>query len=200
MFQKIKKAVAIMLILILLPYIITIFAHGKVVEKAEKESGKDELLKEYCISLLAQEISSDYEEEMLKVQALLVRTTVYQEVEELGEKFFEQEQFVNKDEIDASLKRKLQKVWEETEGEVLMYEDKLALVPFHQVSNGKTRNGKEVLESDEYPYLQVRECPKDVEAERQMESKFIDAKNVTVEKYDSVGYALQVKVGEETCS
>lgn len=197
--QKIKKTLAVLLIIVLLPYIITIFMNGKNVETKEDIDAPEALLKEYCINRLAKEVSSDYEEEMLKVQALLVRTTIYKEVEEKGESILDEEEGQAQS-IDALFRKKLEKVWEDTENEVIMYEDKLALVPFHQVSNGKTRSGKEVLGSEEYPYLQVKECPKDVEADNQMESKFIEVKNASVTNYDSTGYALEVKVGEETCS
>lgn len=197
MFRKLKKFFAILTIVVLFPYIITVFANGKSVNNKEETDKKDVLLKEHCIGLLAKEVTADYEEEMLKVQALLVRTTVYKEVEELGEDIMNQEDFGNIGDIETSWYKKLEQIWDETEGEVIMYQDKLALVPFHQVSNGKTRIGSEVLGSEEYPYLKMIECPKDVEADNQMESKFIEVKGVKVESYDSAGYAISVTVGEE---
>ena len=200
MLQRIKRFLAVLTIIVLLPYIVTIFINGREVSGNEQKNGQDELLKRHCIGLLAKEVSSDYEDEMLKVQALLVRTTVYKEVEELGQSIMDQEGFGNIEDINGAFYRKLEKIWDETEGQVVMYEGKLALVPFHQISNGKTRMGTEVLGSDEYPYLKTIECPKDVEAERQMESKFVEITGVSVESYDSAGYALTVKVGEETVS
>lgn len=200
MLQKIKKTLAILTIIILLPYIITIFINGGEREAQEDLSSQDMLLKEYCIGKLAQEVSPDYEAEMLKVQSVLVRTTVYQEIEELGDAIFETENFANMEKMDALHYKKLEEAWESTNGQVIMYNNQLALVPFHQISNGKTRIGKEVLGSDDYPYLQMIECPKDVEADKQMESKFIEVTNAKVVSYDSAGYALGVTVGEEKCS
>ncbi len=200
MLRKIKKCLSVLLIVVLLPYIVTIFINGKSVEKQQKKDGKEELLKQHCIGILAREVSTEYEEEMLKVQALLVRTTVYQQIEEQGEKYTNQKDFGNVKDIEKSWYKKLEKIWDDTEGQVILYQGELALVPFHQVSNGKTRSGAEVLQSDEYPYLQIKECPKDVESKQQMESKFIEVKNAKVMEYDSAGYALVVKVGEETCN
>ena len=197
MFRKIKKFFAVLTILVLFPYIITVFANGKGVNNSKEIDKKDALLKEHCIGLLAKEVSADYEEEMLKVQALLVRTTIYKEIEELGEDILQQEGFGDISDIEGSWYKKLESIWDETEGEVIMYQDKLALVPYHQVSNGKTRIGSEVLGSEDYPYLQMKECPKDVEASNQMESKFINVKGAKVDAYDSAGYALNVTVGEE---
>ena len=193
MLRKVKSIFAVLTIVILLPYIVTIFINGRKV-------GKNELLKQHCIGVLAKEVSSDYEEEMLKVQAIIVRTTVYREIAELGETIFKQENFVDIENVDTVLYRKLEKIWDETEGKVILYNGELALVPFHQVSNGKTRLGAEVLESKSYPYLKILECPKDVESENQMESKFIPVTGAKIETVDSVGYVLSVKVGEETIS
>lgn len=198
MLQRIKKAFAILIIIVLLPYIITIFMNGGNAQSTEKTDGTNELLKAHCIGTLAKEVSSDYEDEMLKAQALLVRTTVYKQVEEIGKAIVEQENFGDISEIDGAWYRKLEQIWDDTEGEVIMYQEKLALVPFHQVSNGKTRDGKEALGSEDYPYLQIRECPKDVAADKQMESKFIEVKGAKVASTDTAGYALTVTVGEET--
>jgi stage II sporulation protein D len=115
MLQRIKKTFAILIIIVLLPYIITIFMNGGNVESTEKTDGTDELLKAYCIGTLAKEVSSDYEDEMLKAQALLVRTTVYKQIEELGEAIFEQEDFGDISEIDGTWYRKLEQIWDDTE-------------------------------------------------------------------------------------
>lgn len=191
MLRKIKKGLAIGSIIVLFPYILTIFMNGRDVKETD-------LLKQHCIGVLAKEVSVDYEDEMLKTQAILVRTTVYQQVQEQGKKFTEQKDFGKIDDIDRTWYKKLEKIWDETEGQVILFEGELALVPFHQVSNGKTRNGQEVLGSEKYSYLKIKECPKDVEADRQMESRFIEVKNAKVLKYDNAGYVLNVQVGEET--
>ena len=183
--RKLKKIVSIVIILVLLPYIITIFLSG---ETANGEAIS--LLDEYCISELAKEVSSDYEDEMLKVQAVIVRTTVYQNVNEIAA------EDVPTLEIDAGWRRRLERAWKETEGQVLMYGEELALLPFHYISNGKTRSGEEVLQSADYPYLQVRECLADVENISQMEVKMLDISNAEVVKKDSAGYVLEVKVGD----
>ena len=193
MLRKMKKGISILLIVILLPYIITIFMNGKSVEKQEEKDAREELLKQHCIGILAKEVSPEYEEEMIKAQAVIVRTTVYQQIKEMDENF------EDISDIEKSWYKKLEKLWDATKGQVVLYQGELALVPFHQVSNGKTRSGEEVLGSDKYPYLKIKECPKDVEAYNQMESKFIEVKNAKVTQYDSAGYALTVKIGEESC-
>ena len=189
MLQKIKKGFSIFLIIVLLPYVITIFINGKTLE-TEQTSALDD----YCIRVLAKEVSSDYEEEMLKAQAVIVRTTVYSQITELKEEVLE------KSDLDAVWYQKLKKIWDETEGQVVMYNDELALVPFHQLSNGRTRSGQEALGSEAYPYLQVKECPKDIGADSQMQTMVIPISGAEIQTMDSAGYVTEVKVGEETCS
>lgn len=189
MLQKLKKIGAIVVIIVLLPYIITIFINGENIK-----ANHDTALDEYCIGVLAQEVSSDYDDEMLKAQAVIVRTTVYSEITQLDK------ELLTKPDIDSSWYQKLKKIWEETDGQVLMYNDELALLPFHQLSSGKTRSGQEVLGSDAYPYLQVRDCPKDVGSDAHMQTKILPIAGVEVLSRDSAGYVTEVKIGEEKYS
>lgn len=214
--RKIKKICAVFVIIVLLPYIVTIFMNGKSMEtnqngkngyiKVETDAGVKEIpLEEYCIGTLAKEISVDFEPEALKAQAIVVRTTIYKKIEEEGENAVLKERFFTKSDMKNQWGRsafqknykKLKQAWEETDGQVVMYNGQLAMVPFHQLSNGKTRIGKEVLGSDAYPYLQMKECPKDVEADGQMESRLIKVSGATIASQDSAGYVTGVKVGEE---
>lgn len=215
--QKIKKIGAVFVIIVLLPYIVTIFMNGKSMEtnqngkngyiKVETKVGTKEIsLEEYCIGTLAKEIPVDFDLESLKAQAVIVRTTIYKKIEEEGEKAVMKERFFTKSDMKNQWGRsafqknykKMKQAWEETDGQVIMYNGQLAMVPFHQLSNGKTRVGKEVLGSNAYPYLQMKECPKDVEADGQMESRLIKVSGATVASQDSAGYVTGVKVGEET--
>ncbi len=215
--RKIKKICAVFVIIVLLPYIVTIFMNGKSMEtnqngkngyiKVETDAGVKEIpLEEYCIGTLAKEISVEFEPEALKAQAIVVRTTIYKKIEEEGENAVMKERFFTKSDMKNQWGRsafqknykKLKQAWEETDGQVVMYNGQLAMVPFHQLSNGKTRIGKEVLGSDAYPYLQMKECPKDVEADGQMESRLIKVSGAAIASQDSAGYVTGVKVGEET--
>ena len=189
MLQRFKKMGALLIIIILLPYIITIFINGENIDASQ-----DTALDEYCIGVLAQEVSSDHEDEMLKVQAVVVRTTVYSEIKELDKTL------MVKPDLDSAWYKKLKEIWKETEGQVLLYNNELALLPFHQLSNGKTRSGQEVLGSDAYPYLQVKDCPKDVGSDLHMQTKVLSVAGVQILSSDSAGYVTEVQIGEEKCS
>ena len=198
MLGKIGKLLIMFIFLIALSYAITVLLHEKSIKASGEIVDNDVRLKEYCIHCLAKEVSSEYHEEMLKTQAILVRTTVYKQIQKEGKSLFEHE--TKYEELDSFWKQKLEKVWDETEGQVVMYQDQLALVPFHQVSNGKTRSGEEVLGTTEYPYLQIVECPEDVAAPNQIANQFIPTTDIMIETWDEAGYVMSVSVGDEEIS
>ena len=193
MLRKIKKAGAILIIVMLLPYIVTKFMNGESVQTVQES-----ILDEYCIDVLSKEVSSEYEDEMLKAQAVIVRTSVYREIKNMNKNSIEES--VEKIDLNQEWYQRLKNIWNETEGQVLLYQNELALLPFHQLSNGNTRSGQEVLGTDRYPYLQVKDCAKDVGADLQMQTKIIEVSGVLIHSKDSAGYVTEVKVGEESCT
>ena len=157
-------------------------------------TNQNEMLDEYCIWRLAKEVSSDYEDEMIKAQAVIVRTTVYRDIKEI-----EAETLATSD-LDKAWYKRLKEIWKTTEGQVILYQEELALLPFHKLSNGQTRSGEEVLGSKDYPYLKVKDCAKDIGADEQMQTQVISLNGAQVTEKDSAGYVTEVKIGVETCS
>ena len=106
---KIKKLGCSFLIIVLLPYIVTIFLNGPtVMSRAEtaqfkvnvkkQEENVEIPLEEYAIGILAREISPLCEMETIKAQSIMVRTKIYKNIQENGsdmvftEKFWEQQE------------------------------------------------------------------------------------------------------------
>lgn len=203
--------------IILLPYIVTVFINGPAVLTGA-EVGEDYLfveadgksreipVEEYAIGILAREIPVTYEKEALEAQAVMLRTRMYKQITEEGktsiftDKYFEEKEMrkqwgrVKYEKYRAALRD----VWQATEGQVLTYGDVLITTPFHQLSNGRTRSGNEVFGGEGYPYLQIRECPKDVEAMDQTQTMLIEKGDYEVISTDSAGYVLQIREGEKT--
>ena len=77
---------------------------------------------------------------------------------------------------------------------------KLELLPYHQLSAGRTRNGKEVLHSDKYKYLKSVKCDSDKEADDYLSSFYISQvdlpKNLIVKKRDSAGYVTEIRADD----
>lgn len=217
MLQRIERLGCYLIIIVLLPYIITIFLNGPVVTtsakidesyiKVEHDGKETEMsIEEYCIGRLAREIPASYEKETLKSQAILVRTTVYGQIRESGSSTVLPDEFWSADEMREQWGageynenyEKLKDAWQETEGQVLMYGENPANVPYCRLTNGNTRDGGEVLGSEDYPYLKIRECPLDVESKEQIQTIVLEEMDVEITETDTAGYVLNVRVGEET--
>ena len=229
---KFKKFGCYVIIIILLPYVVTVFLNGpsitsyshvdetyvkvKVADvSGDEAAGGDATagtvvempIEEYCVGMLAKEIPASYEEEALKAQAILVRTDVYKKINESGSDTVLEDDFWTQKQMEkawggkySKYYHKLEKVWSETEGQVLNYGDTLALTPFFRLSNGWTRDAKEVLESEDYPYLKIVECPDDIEAEKQLQTVTVDDMDAEITATDTAGYVLNVRVGQENVS
>lgn len=203
-------------ILILLPYVVTILLNGSgnlsrengtspYVSVKQEEKTKKISLNEYGIGILAKEIEADAGEEALKAQAVLIRTSIYKSIQDDGSSTVLTKEYWTRSQMETNwgaehygeYYKKLKSAWEETDGQVLMYDGKLALTPYHRLSNGRTRSGNEVFGSEEYPYLQIKDCPEDVEAKEAMTVTMIQGSDMEVTQMDGAGYVTEVRCGSE---
>ena len=247
--QKVKAIITFLIFLFLLPYVITIFIHGadregrqaeEVHVRAELEEetvgGNEKVIREvpweeYFLGVLALEVPKESEEEMLKAQAVLIRTKLYQQLLP-GKETVLKERYLSTE--------KLRKLWggkyetryndlkaaiEETNNQVLFYGDTYAWAPFHKSSNGMTRDSKEALGTEEYPYLTVRECPLDKKAENEIQTisftyqevqtrcqpflvavqeaeagKVYGIEDFEILSLDAAGYVKELRIGQTICS
>lgn len=228
---KLEKAGCYILIIILLPYIVTVFLSGPMgvsstnveavtvnvqVDSVKNQEGNVTIpLKDYGIGILAREIPADYEAEAIKAHAIMVRTRIYKEMQENGSDTIFIDEFWTKSDMEDvwgivhynNYYKKLEQAWQETKGQVLMYEGELIYTPFFSLSNGSTRDGKEVL-GKEYPYLKMKDCPLDIEETEQIQTITLDEEvykkdsksdkvGIEILELDTAGYVLKVCVGEE---
>ena len=217
--QKLKKMGCYIIIIVLLPYVVTVFLNGPSIETAAPademevmvKQGEKEIqlpLDEYGIGRMAKEIPASYEEEAIKVQAILVRTAVYKQLKEEGSEAVLVDDFWTEKEMKeewgsrkfSEYYRKIENAWQETEGQVVMYGEELANTPFTRLTNGSTRDGKEVLGSEDYPYLKIKECPLDIESKDQIRTVTTEDMDAEIKETDTAGYVTSVRVGEETMS
>ena len=246
--QKFKSAAAFLIILILLPYIVSVFVNGtdlreveggvfyvKVkIPETEEADGVTELnWTDYLAGILAKEISKDSEPEAMKAQAILIRTKIYRAAENSEDKILT-ESYLSREEMEdewgsenyRKYYEKYIRAVEETDDTVLMYNDTYAWTPFHQSSCGKTRSASEVMGSEDYPYIAVRECPADKEAENEIQTFVFSYSEIQtlcrdflvaaengekaaqgytfndfeIKSKDSAGYVSELKIGETVCT
>ena len=223
--NKIKLFFAFLIILFLLPYIISVFINGKnAVQGADSDNASV-----YLAEMLAGETDGGCEIEALKAQAVVLRTEVYRtekEKQTLLDKCLTQTQMKKKwgTKYEENLK-KCQQAVQETKGIVLWYHETFAWTPFHQSSNGKTRDVQEVLGNADYPYITAKECPLDKAAEDEIQVHLIEYKEIQkrcreflvaeeqkkaengygyedfeIQEWDSSGYVRKMRIGETICT
>ena len=237
--KKCRTICITLFIFLLLPYIITVLINGKAVHRngdnsplyVKVESGEREtkvLWEDYLAGVVAKEIQPDYHMEMLKVQTILSRTNLYRKIEEKKNAVFSGE-YMTRGEMEKlwgkekgeEIYKKLKKAVVETEGKAILYKEKLASASFHKLSNGKTRNGNEVLGGENYSYLKTKDCPKDIENKWQLQTLELTYKEVKeyckpfltavdkkeaakpftkedfeIKQTDSAGYVTKVRIGK----
>ena len=223
--NKIKLFFAFLIILFLLPYIISVFINGKnAVQGADSDNASV-----YLAEMLAGETDGGCEIEALKAQAVVLRTELYRtekEKQTLLDKCLTQTQMKKKwgTKYEENLK-KCQQAVQETKGIVLWYHETFAWTPFHQSSNGKTRDVQEVLGNADYPYITAKECPLDKAAEDEIQVHLIEYKDIQkrcreflvaeeqkkaengygyedfeIQEWDSSGYVRKMRIGETICT
>ena len=247
--KKIKNIAAFLIILIFLPYVVSIFVNGKdvnlqngsghfTIKVARTDPDGTELdldldWEEYLIGVLAYEMPESYELEALKAQAVVLRTSLCRELAENEEKTATEKYLTHAEmkrkwgaaNFDTYLK-KYTKAVEDTEGTVVWYNEACAWTPYHQSSNGETRNASEVLGTEDYPYICKRECPLDKAAEDEIQVTVFDYQEIqqlcrdflvaeenseSAEKgynfadfeileMDSSGYVRQMRMGDTVCT
>lgn len=246
--QKMKSAAAFLVIIILLPYIISVFVNGadaaagegsvfyvKVkVPDTEEADGIAEIGWTDCLAgILAKEVPEDFGEEAMKAQAVVIRTQIYRELESSGDKILTLERMTLEEmkkrwgqEKALDYYNKYIRAVEQTDDTVLMYGDGYAWTPFHQSSSGMTRSAAEVMGTEEFPYVAVRECPDDKEADNEIQvftfsyeeiqaacrdflvaaddgeqaEKGYTFADFEIQEYDSAGYVSRLRIRDTVCT
>ena len=187
-----RVGITVFLFFLVLPYLITAVGFqgsgkygnklaneeiSKIKVQIKMEEGVSRLdMETFLIGRLAVAIPAEYEEETLKAQAILLRTSIIQEYKEgvnqgLGREVFLEEQenfFWNilqmRSQWGSNFVENYEKIClavKETKGIYVTYQGEPILASFFRVSNGKTKDMGELLGDDLYPYLKSVVCPKD---------------------------------------
>lgn len=189
--RMVRSAAVFVLMLLLFPYIVSVFVNGagadekpfyvrvRTEDGAGNETVAEAAWPEYLAGILALEMPEGCEAETAKALAVLIRTRLYRDAGS-DENASVKERFLTGEELaDRQGMKEARKIFETyvqavdaTDDTVLMYQDGYAWTPYFQSGSGKTRDAGEVLGTDAYPYLAVRECPADAEEAEMQEFIF----------------------------
>ena len=205
--EKLKFYGAILILIVLVPYLMTIYFHGM----PGKFSGgrEDAGIEQKVIQMVAAEMSGHYETEALKAQAVIARTNLSRDPDLVIEENQENQE-ENQETITFCV--------EETAGEILTWKGEAIDAAYHAVSSGNTRNAAEVSGQEGKDYLQSVESRQDISSmeylniiymeKQEMAQKLqgllgdaatVDAEglpdSLTIEARDSAGYVTRVRCG-----
>lgn len=134
-------------------------------------------VEEFVLGILPGTIPADYDDETLKVQAVLIRTNVLKEMLEknTGDAADLSYRYLTVEERIAlwgernyeKQEGRFEKAVAQTAGQVIEQENSLIMALYHEVSIGKTASAKEILGED-ISYLQSVGSSQDVEAKHYM--------------------------------
>lgn len=185
--------------LFFIPYMITIIFNGVDTTLINRKFDVETILP----VIVAGQIGDNYELETIKAQAVIARSNFYRTVKE--QKSLNSVLNQIRDEMkNKSLKSlyllitqdKYERAVKETKGKVITWENKLKLVPYHEISAGDTRDGEEVFHSEEDAYLKSVHSSVDKESEDFLNSVYINKnilpKELEIKSRDSAGYVTEL--------
>lgn len=221
MMERLKTVLSLVIIIIFLPYLVTFVVQGDFLNHTQ---GRGEELSESdterLIFLLANEMPLTYEKEAFKAQAVIARSNLayakeHDQAEPEGVSREEMRERLGVEEFQKCYDM-LRSCVEETANEVAMYKKKVAHLPYHFVSAGRTRDLSDVDEKDSMPYIKSVSSAQDLQSERFLKIEFISKKQfrntlkeaypdldfpendvekmASVEKRDSSSYVLVVNL------
>ena len=182
----------------IIPYLLTVVVNGMDTVFMKKEPGIEEVLP----VIVSFQIADEYEDETLAAQSVVARSNLYRNIEQkektwdmVSELYDESRQW----NILHNLLR-YENAVEETKDHVLTVEGELKLVPYHEMSAGRTRDGQEVLHNSEYSYLKSVESNTDKDSADYLSSIYVSEQQLPEElkinERDSSGYVLSMRADE----
>lgn len=189
------------LVLFLIPYLMVILMNGLDTALLNRTFNVEMLLP----VIVASEMGSEYELEAVKAQTIIARSEFYRKLQEKKNlssvltQIREETEFREGEILQALIENlNYEKAVTETESEVLAVDGKLQLTPYHELSAGRTRDGAEVLHSEEYAYLKSVESDMDKGSEDFLNSVYINQsvlpERLVIKSRDSAGYVTEILV------
>lgn len=155
-----------------------------------EDGGKTMLLSDYIIAVVLGELPSEFSKEAVKAQVVAIRTVTLRLMEKGGkhdgftvctnpgccQAYFEEKEYIQSG-GDAQFAAMVKQAVAETEGEVIVHDEKLIEATYFSCSGGKTEAAVAVWGAD-VPYLQATDSPGEEYAEA-----FLEEKRYTVSEF-----------------
>lgn len=182
----------------IIPYLLTVAVNGLDTVYMKKQPDIEEILP----MIVSQQITDEYEDETLAAQSVIARSNLYRKLEQkenIWDMIGELKGEMNQWNMAGNLFR-YENAVEETKDRVLTVEGDLKLVPYHEMSAGKTREGQEALHDPEYSYLKAVDSNEDKDSQDYLNSTYISEQQLPekleINEIDSSGYILSMTADE----
>ena len=189
--------------LFFIPYLLTAAVNG--METAILNRTPD--LEEYIPVVLSKQIPEDYEKETIKAQAVIARTNFLRRIKIEGEDpgNIIRENGEENEELWSAWKSwdpVYEEAVQETKGQILTAGGELKLVPYHEISGGRTRDGAKAFHSEEYSYLKSVDSSIDKKSPFYLNSTYISEQQMpstlNVKEREETGYVVSMTADEKT--
>lgn len=189
--------------LFFIPYLLTAAVNG--METAILNRTPD--LEEYIPVVLSKQIPEDYEKETIKAQAVIARTNFLRRIKIEGE---DPGNIIRENGEENEELWSVWKSWDpiyeeavqETKGQILTVGGELKLVPYHEISGGRTRDGAKAFHSEEYSYLKSVDSSIDKKSPFYLNSTYISEQQMpstlNVKEREETGYVVSMTADEKT--
>ena len=184
---------------IVLPYFSAATINGP--ERVLAERVPD--MEEYLPVIVFSQISPDMKKETIKAQTVIARSNIQRwlgEGKNLAEILRENGSTEEVWRYFFAEKRQIyEQAAKETDGQVLTYEGKVRLTPWHKRSAGKTRSGEEAFHDEAYTYLKSADSSEDKNLriiKNRGNSCGAAFRGAEDQKRDSAGYVTELTIGE----
>ena len=204
------------LILFLLPYLLTVIICGRKACPVSRESD----MEDYLPAVTASQISWDAPREAIKAQTIIARNNLYLEWKRgtAANTIQNASQALKRRKMDDLFLEQFQKFQDaaaDTRGQVLMKDGDVVELPYHELSQGKTRDAQEVL-GDAFSYAPSVETPEDINSpsyiqgcyfslddlKKQIQNTYPgfsidDMGEIEIINTDRAGYVMEINVGNQ---
>ncbi len=178
MWRSVQRLIAALVIVFLVPYVIVTLGSKEEQEAYALQRASENFIsihtrdgireigfEDYVCGVAARELGENCGVEAAKAQMVVVRTNLKKFQEDNPGTLLSEEYMTLEDMEEKGILEEMLRAVEETNGQVLTFENKLIRVPFHAVSSGRTRSGEDAGLAEEYPWLTAVESRQDVESE-----------------------------------
>lgn len=204
--EKMKLYGAVFILVLLIPYLLTVYFGGGLPGRRGTESSSD--VEQKVIRLVSEEMQGSCEAEALKAQAVIARTNLYQNPKQ---------QVSGNSE---NLKENMDKITfcvEDTAGEILTCNGQPIDAAYHAVSAKNTRDASEVPGQEGKTYLKKADSRQDIESPDYLKVSYMEKEqmaeklqpllnqmpdpqklpdSLSVKKRDSAGYVTEIEYGK----